>query len=924
MTRKYLGSLALLIAFVLLPAGVRAQQITGTLVGTVQDSQGGVLVGAVVRVASPALIGATLQTLSSDRGQWRFPVLTPGNYVLTVEMSPHFAAHREEGIRIGPGETQERAVVLELAGTQESVIVEGGGASARRTGLEARFTSDYVDTMPTRRYSMFDLIRSAPGVSPTSPASGSVNTLSVFGSGVNENTFLIDGTNFTCPCQGVSRAEPIVDVIQEVQVQTMGASVEYGNLQGGVINVVTKAGGANFSSETSYYGQPAGLTAQPVVLAVKQPSTQSASGYERSKYQDLTATFGGPVVRDRAWFFTGYQHLRDFDSQPGTDPAFPRTYEQDKLFGKLTWKPSQSLQVMHSVHDEHWVNPTPATIAAPFDTTQRTNATVPNMTFAQVTQVLSNRTVWDARIGRFVQHQHNDPSSGDFTTPPHTDQVTGAASGNAASVGGPTFDRITAKAVVHRYQPGWMHADHDFSAGLQIERGEHQSITIIPGGVQYVDNNGSPFQIKLRAPSITGGRFVTAGLFASDSLALGSRVTVDAGVRFDHSNASSPDLPQIDGTGQETGGTIPGAGPLFTWNVVSPRLGVSAKLDAAGRTMLRGSYGRFNQGVLSGELDSIHPGVTPITTMAYDPATGDYTKPVSVVDPKINLSIDPRMRTPHTDELSAGIDRQIGGTFAASAAYVWKSGGDYIGWTDVGGQYRADTRTLPNGATLPVLVLTNGTAARRFYLTNPDTLFMHYDALLLTVNRRLAQGWQASASYTYSQARGLQATSNAPASEAQFSTIARPAFLTFGQDPNDLTNASGRLANDRPHMFRTDVAVHLKMKILVAARLQYFSGRPWAATTQVSLPQGSQRIMLEPRGSERLPSQTLLDLRVAKTFALGHAASADLMFDVLNLTNDAAAEAIQSDNLFATTFGQPTQFMDPRRVMLGVRLNLGR
>ena len=85
-------------------------------------------------------------------------------------------------------------------------------------------------------------------MSPTSASSGTVNTVSVFGSAVNENLFLIDGTNFTCPCQGVSRAEPSVDVIKEVQVQATGASVEYGNIQGGVFNVVTKRGATATSS----------------------------------------------------------------------------------------------------------------------------------------------------------------------------------------------------------------------------------------------------------------------------------------------------------------------------------------------------------------------------------------------------------------------------------------------------------------------------------------------------------------------------------------------------------------------------------------------------------------------------------------------------------------------------------------------------
>jgi hypothetical protein len=923
-TRRSCLLLLLLASLLLQPAETRAQGLTGALVGTVKDSQGGVLAGAVVTVTSPALIGGTLETRSSDRGEWRFPVLTPGTYRLTVELAPKFAASHEEPILVGAGATLERTVVLRLATISETVTVDASAPVERGSGLEARFGTDYIDTMPTRRYSMFDLIRSAPGVSPTSPASGSVNTLSIFGSGVNENTFLIDGTNFTCPCQGVSRAEPILDVIQEVHVQTMGASVEYGNLQGGVINVVTKSGSSRVASETSYYAQPAALTAQPIVLAIKPPSTQAASGYDRVEYGDVTTTLGGPIKADRAWLFGAYQHLRDYDSQPGTDPAFPRTYKQDKFFGKLTWKLTPTLQLMQSFHQEDWVNPTPATIAAPFDTTLRTSASVPNMTFFQLTGVPSNQTVWEARVGRFIQRQHNDPSSGDFTTPSHTDQITGTTSGNAPTIGGPTFDRLTGKVALHRFEPGWLGGDHEFSVGLQVERGSHQSITLFPGGVDYIDSNGQPFETVSRAPSITGGEFLTSGAFASDSWSIADRVTLDAGLRFDHSRASSPDLPRIDAEGNEIDGVIPGRGTLYTWNVISPRLGLSAKLAGDGRTLLRASYGRFNQGVLTGELDSIHPGVTPITTMAYDPSTGGYTKLVSVVDPTINLSIDPNMRTPYTDEYSVSLDRQLGARVSASAAYVRKVGGDYIGWIDVGGQYQQQTRTLADGTVLPVFVLTNGTAARRFELTNPGYLSMNYDGLLVTLDRRLANGWQASGSYTYSRARGLQATSNAVASEAQFSTIARPTFLTYGQDPNDLTNAEGRLPNDRPHMLRADGSMHLWKGLLVAASFQYFTGRPWAATTQVSLPQGSQRILLEPRGSRRLPSQSLLDVRISKSIHAGAGVRTELTLDVLNLLNDTAAEAIQSDNLFASTFGRATQFMDPRRVMLGLRLSLGR
>ena len=149
--------------------------------------------------------------------------------------------------------------------------------------------------------------------------------------------------------------------------------------------------------------------------------------------------------------------------------------------------------------------------------------------------------------------------------------------------------------------------------------------------------------------------------------------------------------------------------------------------------------------------------------------------------------------------------------------------------------------------------------------------------------------------------------------------------LPFGRDPNDLTNARGRLANDRPHTLRAMGTIDVpRTGVAIAANLQIFSGKPWASAAQVVLPQGDQRILLEPRGSRRLSPQTLLDVRVSRTIRLGGAARIDLLVDVLNALNDTAEESLASENLFSKNFAQPTTFMDPRRAMVGVRFNLGR
>jgi outer membrane receptor protein involved in Fe transport len=343
---------------------------------------------------------------------------------------------------------------------------------------------------------------------------------------------------------------------------------------------------------------------------------------------------------------------------------------------------------MQSFHNEFWVNPQPPTVVTPFEATTRPHASVPTITFGHLTHMLSADTFWDVRVGHFHYLRTDDPSSGDTTISNRFDRLTGVNSGNAPSIGNSTLVRTTAKATLTHYRPRFLSGDHEWKIGTQIEKGEHTQVQVIPSGVRYIDDGGRPFQAVSASASTSGGQFVTVAAFASDAWTIGDRLTVNAGVRFDHSRAISQDLDAVDAQGQPVAGSIPGLGTLYTWNVWSPRFGVTAKLTRDGRTILRGSYGRFNQGVLTGELSPIHPGVTPITTMEFDATTGGYTRAVSVIDPNVNLLLDPLTRTPRTDEYSIGVDRELGSQLTTSVAYIHKDGANFIAWTDVGGQYR--------------------------------------------------------------------------------------------------------------------------------------------------------------------------------------------------------------------------------------------
>ena len=265
---------------VLLPWIAAAQGLTGTLVGTVKDHQGGAVVGALVEINSPALIGGPGTTTTNSKGQLRFTNLPPGAYVIVVAV-PGFTTYRGQDVLIGVSVDHRDSCCPAACRRQSVRRSRGHDPRAWEDGTRAWGLALAPRISPRSRLDdpgLFDWIRAAPGISPTSPSSGTINTISAFGSSTNENTFLIDGTDFTSPSNGAARADPGVDFMQEVHVQSVGASVEYGNVQGAVVNVVTRQGGNRFLCDASYYGQTASLTSQPMRLPVAGAG-ELTSGY---------------------------------------------------------------------------------------------------------------------------------------------------------------------------------------------------------------------------------------------------------------------------------------------------------------------------------------------------------------------------------------------------------------------------------------------------------------------------------------------------------------------------------------------------------------------------------------------------------------------------------------------------------------------
>jgi hypothetical protein len=206
MTAKRRFCMSIVVGLMLVGRLSQAQVLTGALSGTVNDESGGVLIGVSVPVMSPALIGGISSTVTNERGQFRFVSLPAGEYALAVELA-NFDAYRKEHIPIDVQASVERTIILKVGAIGESISVQAGSiVDPQRTAFASRFGLQALTAIPFRRFSMFDLIRATPGVSPTSASSGADPSVSVFGSSVNRESIPAGRHQLHVPMLGRSAA----------------------------------------------------------------------------------------------------------------------------------------------------------------------------------------------------------------------------------------------------------------------------------------------------------------------------------------------------------------------------------------------------------------------------------------------------------------------------------------------------------------------------------------------------------------------------------------------------------------------------------------------------------------------------------------------------------------------------------------------
>ncbi len=763
MNRKRVASLVAVVALAL-SSTVLAQRTTGGISGAVKDATGGVLPGATVSVSGPNIVGSQT-AVTNELGFYRILGLPPGEYTVNFSMNG-FKTLNRRGLRVGLGGTVEESASLEVSQLQEQVDVVAEAAVVDTTSNEvgSNFNREWVENAPLRRFSFFDIVAQAPGA--LHGGDGSRRTM-VYGSGYDENSFQLDGVDITDSYFNEALAQPNVDALEEVEVLSLGAPAEYGNMTGAVYNIVTRQGTNEFHGDANFFWQGNGLTADNTTgTKNKDGSFLDACGdarcsWTRDKYTDFTFQFGGPIVKDKLWFFASYQNQRDayWDVGVPNETLNAKNFRSDRYLGKLTWQLSPNHKLVGSFHmdDREDDNGLDVNYAPSTAWTRLGKVPTPGIGY---TGVLSDKTVLDVRYSGFYGDVSGIPTNRgqarDLAR--FYDFDTGAISGGHYYWYEVAQDRQTASAKVSHFADNFLGASHDFRFGVQYSTALAKGIYGYNDLVYTYTYYGARYGYD-RQPFSYSGNSRGVGVFLDDTVKVNDRLSLNVGLRYDNSKAYAAKQEELDEFGKPTGTTFPRR-DLYTWSTFSPRIGFNWKVTGDGKTVLKGHYGRYFRSVATGEFANIiGPNVKPTFSGSYsfpdnwDPSRHDTAgqfdpDSLALFESAENLSVDPDYKSPKNEQFILSLERELFKGFGMAVNFVNKKGRDLQAWQDTEGTYvkvpfvdTLGTDPPPTGRTFDVFSLTSDPAARKFWITNPPGVFTDVHAVTLALNRPMANNW---------------------------------------------------------------------------------------------------------------------------------------------------------------------------------------
>jgi carboxypeptidase family protein/TonB-dependent receptor-like protein len=303
-----IGSLALLLA--LFTSG-QAQTITATLEGRVTDTSGAVIAGAKISAVNTRT-GLSRSADSSETGEYRIPLLPPGEYTVTVERQGFSKESRKITLEIGQSGSAD--FTLQAGGVAEKVEVVATDTVAEptRTEVSSVINQQQIETLPVNGRQFIDFALLAPAVRIGDSTSGStdviiepVTKLSFAGQNIHFNFVAIDGADNISTASGVQKTTPSQEAVQEFRVINSTYSAEYGRAVAGIVNIITRSGSNSFHGSLYDFFRDDSLDATSIL---------ASPGLDKLRQNQFGGTLGGPIKKEKAFFFTNYEGQRREES----------------------------------------------------------------------------------------------------------------------------------------------------------------------------------------------------------------------------------------------------------------------------------------------------------------------------------------------------------------------------------------------------------------------------------------------------------------------------------------------------------------------------------------------------------------------------------------------------------------------------------
>lgn len=655
--RAHTVGMKLLIVFVwglLVSTTAWAQQAPSGIVGVARDESGGVLPGVTVEAASPALIEKVRTAVTDGDGRFNITDLRPGAYVITFSLEG-FNTFKREGITLTAGFTATINADMKVGALAETITVTGAAPLVDTSNVRQQkvVSAELLEALPTGSKAIQNLVTLTPGMTGTADVGGSSGLYR--SNGPRAATFhgktgvrvLYDGMNILA-AGGTGSSNgylPNPQFAEESTVETGGISAESSGA-GILINQIPKSGGNTFTSTNTILYTTNGLQSNNLSDTVKSQGLQTTN--EVLRLYDANLTLGGPIRKDKLWFFAAARAAGNkntvagiyFNATPHTpfyNPDLSRpAYRQEWIKsagGRFTWQASQKNKFSGIADVQGFYNRGRGEFSDPTAATSAYNLAPVGLYQVTWNSVRSSKLLFEAGFS-YAPNRWPYPSPGDRFMQVDPTDISILENSTGFRYNGKQFytNQIDQFRYSERASVSYVTGSHAVKVGVQIEQGINNQDQVVHGDVNYIFLNGVPNQVTQWAtPFLQKNRAREVAVYGQDQWTL-NRLTLNAGLRLDWFVGRVPaqNLPAgqfVPARNFDAVENVP------NWKDVSPRLGASYDLFGNGRTAVKVSVGRYLEQLGAGIASDNNPVVRSVLSAnrTWNDVNGNYV-------PDCNLS----------------------------------------------------------------------------------------------------------------------------------------------------------------------------------------------------------------------------------------------------------------------------------------------